>query len=321
MVEMQKFSQFSDDYRAAIEDAAFYVVPNPGYLRISGETHEDYIQRQTSNDLRLLSPFRAVQTILPSPTGRIYEVLTLINDSSNIGMLTQPGHGSGLAAYFQKRTFFNDEVAIGDVSREWAQIEIHGPAATKLLKSLGAPAPSEIDGVAAGSWKSIDYRAIGLEGFSSDLRFLLVFPVEVLSDLTAEFLMSNIPQLKNETRQTLRIERGLAGDPEFTDEYTPFEVGLERLVSSEKGCYTGQEVLARQVTYDKVVRRLVQLTADRAIASGGKLEVEGKQVGEVTSAAFSPSQGNLALGVVRKPHDQPGTHLSVGDQGTAITVI
>ena len=308
---MQKSTNFPEDYRAALEGAAFYVVPNSGKLKIGGETREDYIQRQTSNDLRLLSPSRAVQTILPSPVGRIYEVLTLIDAGDTIEMLTQPGHGPGLANYFQKRIFFSDRVTFQDASKEWVQIEIHGPEAAGLLSGWGAAVPLEVDGVALGSWKSMDYQAVALKGFSGDLHFLLVLPTNEHHTFTAMFLASNIPQLSGETREILRVERGLAGDPEFTDAYTPFEVGLERLVSSEKGCYTGQEVLARQVTYDKVVKTLIRLTADRAITPGRKLAVDGRHVGEVTSAAFSPRKGHLALGIVRKPYDEPGTIVSV----------
>lgn len=107
------------DYLAATESAAFYLVPNPGYLLISGETRRDYIQRQTTNDIDLLSPTRALSSLLTSPTGRILEFFNLLEIDDAIAMLTQPGHGPGLAAYFQKHIFFNDKVVVQDRSADW----------------------------------------------------------------------------------------------------------------------------------------------------------------------------------------------------------
>ena len=73
--------------------------------------------------------------------------------------------------------------------------------------------------------------------------------------------------------------------------------------STTKGCYTGQEILARQVTYDKVVRRLVRLQAHEPLLAGANLFADGKAVGQITSAAISPRMGPIALAIVRKPYD------------------
>ena len=89
-------------YRAAHAGAVWYRILNPGLLRLGGETRVDYLQRQTTNDLGLLSPTRAVPSMLTSANGRILEVFTLVQDIDSIEMLTQPGHGPGLADYFKK---------------------------------------------------------------------------------------------------------------------------------------------------------------------------------------------------------------------------
>lgn len=291
------------NYIAAREGTAFFIVPNPGYLVFSGETRQEYLQRQTTNDLELLSPGHALPNFLTSASGRILEFFMLLQDRESIGMVTQPGHGPGLADYFKKRIFFNDKVSVADKSAEWALIEIYGSGAISSLSKFGfdrLPNPEEV--LLSGNLRAI--------GASSNPALWLVAPAieagEIVAKLGAEVL-------DQETREILRIEAIQPGDPEFGGDYTPFELGLDRYVSTEKGCYTGQEVLARQVTYDKIVRRLVQVRSSAPIAAGTPVLAEGKNVGQVSSSAISPILGPIALTVLRKPFDSPGLSVELAD--------
>lgn len=300
-------------------NAAFYVIQHPGYVRFAGDTRREYLQRQTTNNLDYLAANRALPSLLTSPTGRILERFTLIDEGDAIGMITQPGHGPGLAEYFGKRIFFTDQVTVKDASSQFAQIELHGLQASEVLMKLGfasAPAPNEI---VTAQWSGIDVLAFGEEGFVGELRFLLIFSASQRDQLTNRLIDLSVPQLDFATRELLRIEAGMAGDPEFQNEYTPFEVGLDGLVSTDKGCYTGQEVLARQVTYDKVVRHMVRLKAADAFERGASIFVDGKEVGKVSSAANSPEGGHLGLAVIRKPRGQTGSQLEIGPPGSALT--
>ena len=303
------------DYEAALKGVAYYVVPEPGYVQLSGETRRDYLQRQTTNNLDLLTPTRALPTILTSPSGRILEVFTLIENGDAIGLLTQPGHGPGLAAYFQKRVFFNDNVSIQDQSAQWAQIGLYGPQAAAKLNDLGFAHTPALDEIVEAGWQDTQLRAIGRESLADHPSFHLLLPAEKLDQLTDRLTEDKVESLTAESRETLRIEACLPGTPEFNQDYTPFEVGLDRLVSAEKGCYTGQEVLARQVTYDKVVRRLVQLRTEHPLQAGAAIFAGGKNVGQITSAARSPRLGAIALAVIRKPYDQPGTQVEIQANG------
>ncbi len=296
-------------YQAALDQVALYQVPSPGYLRISGDTRKEYLQRQTTNDLDLLSATRALPTLLPSAIGRILEVFTVLDEGKEFGLLTQAGHGPGLAAYFQKHRFFNDQVTISDQSSTWMQIELHGPGVVDVLRRLKFQRTLGLDETEHAAWQGHRLRAVAEEGFGVELKFRLLAPVAAAEQLVT--LLADLPSLDLATRRILRVEAGLAGDPEFNGEYTPFEVGLARLVSAEKGCYTGQEVLARQVTYDKIVRSLALLRADQAIEPGAKVHADGKPIGEVTSAAISPRLGPISLAVLRRPHDEPGNRLEL----------
>ncbi|MEX1248876.1 MAG: glycine cleavage T C-terminal barrel domain-containing protein [Anaerolineales bacterium] len=305
-------------YTAALEAAAYYVTPQPGSLRFKGETRREYLQRQTTNNLDLLNPQRALPSLLTAANGRILEYFTLLDDGDSIGMLTQPRHGPGLATYFQKRIFFNDKVSVENLRAQQSQIEIHGSQAADLLLKFGFR-PPELDEVIDQQWESCRIRAIGEQGFGPDLKFRVLLPAAAVGQFTDELAGLFIPALQHATREVLRIEAGLAGDPEFNNVYTPFEVGLARLVSADKGCYTGQEVLARQVTYDKIVRQLVRIQAIASLERGADIFAEGKVVGKLSSVAHSPRLGAIGLAVIRRPCDEIGTTLEVHQPAGIIT--
>ncbi len=301
----------STAYTAAREALAYFIVADPGTLLISGETHIEYLQRQSTNDLSLLTAQRAVRNILTSASGRILEVFTLVQDGDAILLLTQPGHAAGLAAYFKKNLFFNDRVSIEDLSAQWAQLELHGPLAGAALAALGFAAHPTLDKVLQIDFGGQPLRAIGEEGFVGPTSCRLLVPAKAVNQLTDRFKHLWAVPLDFETREILRVEAGKAGDPEFIDANTPFEIGLDRYVSADKGCYTGQEVLARQVTYDKVVRHIARLAAELPMLVGSSVQADGKTVGTISSAATSPRLGRLAMAVLRKPHEQTGTALEI----------
>lgn len=307
----------SPAHQSALEAVASYQVPNPGLLRISGPTHREYLQRQTSNDLGLLGPQQAVASLLTSAQGRVLEHFMLLPDHEDLLMLTQPGHGPGLAAYFQKRIFFNDQVNFEDQSAAYAQLELHGPQAAARLSELGLQPAAAWEGVQAADWQGNTLWLLSLPGYTSPLRYTLILPQTALPALLASL---SAPALTLAEREHLRIQAGQPGNPEFNHQYTPFELGLERLVSATKGCYTGQEVLARQVTYDKVTRGLARVHSAAALSVGLRLSADGKAAGEVTSVSQSAAAPTQALAVLRRPHNQPGSQLQL-ENGEFVTVL
>ncbi len=313
----------STAYTAAREALAYFIVADPGTLLISGETRIEYLQRQSTNDLGLLTAQRAVPNILTSASGRILEVFTIIQDGDGILLLTQPSHAAGLAAYFKKHLFFNDRVSIDDQSAQWAQLELHGPQAAAALAALGFAAHPTLDEVLQIDFGGQPLRAIGEDGFVGPISCRLLVPAKAVDQLTDRFKHLGAGPLDFETREILRVEAGKAGDPEFIDANTPFEIGLDRYVSADKGCYTGQEILARQVTYDKVVRDLARLNAELPMQVGSAVQADGQTIGIVSSAVSSPRLGNLVLAVLRKPYAQPGTALEMlaGDQRISAKVV
>jgi len=291
----------------------YFIHTSPGLLQFTGQTRLDFLQRQTSNDLNALSSGKTIQTVLTSPTGRILDVLTVWQAGEALHALTLNGRGSATASFLKSRIFFMDQVNLVDLSEECAQIELLDD---QLPGKLGWDQPDP------GQVIDIDNGWLIGNGGLTDFGTRLIVRLESRDIIQSRLIDLGSDLLTPEGYSLERITRGLPGpEAELIDAYTPLEMGLASLVAENKGCYTGQEVLARQVNYDKITRQLTGISlADLALV-GSPVLVVGKPVGEVTSSIQSPRLGPIALAVLRRPHHQPGTEVSVeGVSGKVVSL-
>ena len=301
-------------YQEASSALAYYKIDEPGFLRISGQDQITFLQRQTSNDLNLLSQDNILTSVLTSPTGRIINVLTIFHEEEQLGALTLPGLGSQAVEFLRSRIFFMDKVSVEDASHKMVLLDLLGPKVEELVQHFGAQdtltdddriQPISINGFPT---KYLSQRVFGQR---------LLIPNEGAGEVIDALKDFGGSALSSDAYEILRIEKGIpAAGHELVEEYTPLETGFQWAVSESKGCYTGQEVLARQINYDKITRQLVGLDLVEVQNPGDTLWSldAGKQVGAITSSALSPDYGPIALGVVKRPFNQSGTELRVGDK-------
>ncbi|MGW8249681.1 MAG: CAF17-like 4Fe-4S cluster assembly/insertion protein YgfZ [Anaerolineales bacterium] len=311
----------SNDYRAALEGAAFYPQTEAGMLRLRDQDRMGFLQRQTTNELGGLAAGRSVLTVLVSPTARILDVLRVFMEGDEVLALTLPGHGENTFNYLRRRIFFNDRVHLEDASQQFSQIDLEGPRLRQVMQKLGFERAPEVDEVLEADWQDSALKAIGQRGLMG-LGVRLIVPAAVAVSVNETLLSGDAEELSRESREILRLEAGLPASPtELSEAYTPLEVGLDYAVSGDKGCYPGQEVIARQITYDKVTRKLVGLKLETPVQPGTRLLAEGAPVGEITSAAVSPRFGAIALGMVKRPHFEAGTRLQLEVDGAVHAVV
>jgi len=294
---------------------SYYPIPSSGYLRIGGVDRIEFLQRQTTNDLHLVQPGRAVLTVLTTPAARILDVLYVLPEVEALGVITLPGRNESTRRYLQSRVFFMDKVTVADLSAELAQIDLLGPDIPMFLERLGINPLLQPDQVATGVFEGDTVQALALEpSFGLGVRLLL--PAGRITAIQTLLEQIGATQLLDEEYSLLRIEGGLpSAGAELTEDYTPLEAGLAAAISSTKGCYTGQEVIARQVTYDKVTQHLCGLEVARRAHPGERVwGLEGSPVGKITSAVHSPRFGEIALAVLKRPHHEPGADVWVGER-------
>lgn len=285
-----------------------YFLPLTGCLHLTGPDRVAFLQRQTTNDVTKLAPGRAITTVLTSATARILDVLQLYEDGETMGILPLPGRADSTFAYLRRRIFFNDHVTLTNASAEFTVVDLEGEKAGDWLREQGLE-PPPLDGVITGTLANTPVRIIGQPGLAGIGYRILSGEGEPLLD---QFTRSGILRLSLDDYEILRIEAGLpAAGHELTEDFTPHETNLASWVNDTKGCYTGQEILARQVTYDKITRHLVGLKLDAPVQSGTNVLAEGKNAGTITSSVISPRLGPIALAILKRPAHEPGTPVTV----------
>jgi tRNA-modifying protein YgfZ len=293
-----------NSYQAAISQSAFLRLPQAGLLKIKGPDQEAFLQRQTTRDIGLLEPGKALVSVLTSPTARILDVFYLIKGGTSqdpeITAITLPGRAGRTAQFLKSRIFFNDNVIVHDAGEDFTQIELPGPFAEILIRELGASDLVEVEGSKQVDLEGCQALVIS-PGPGFGLGYRLVIDSADAEKVEAALEKKGATRLTEQVYDLLRIEAGLPGPAgELTEEYTPLEVNLGGAVSDNKGCYTGQEIIARQLTYDKVTRQLVGLRLEAPAGPGAALKSEGKPAGLITSATVSPRFGPIALAVIKR---------------------
>lgn len=218
---------------------------------------------------------------------------------------------------------------------EVRRLSLAGPAALELAPeipgALGLSAGRSVDDLPElgcvslgreGDWSGLLVRREDVEGPGFD-AYLPAGSRASASDAFAALAEAHGGAVAApEDLEVARIERGLpVYGREITGEALPQETGQQdRAISFSKGCYTGQEVVARIHYRGKVNRHLrgLRATSTAAIAPGTELSADGKTVATVTSATTSPRHGAIGLGYVRREH-QPGRRLSAPD-GSEVTI-
>jgi folate-binding protein YgfZ len=300
-------------YETKHTGAVFYRVPDPGYLRITGADRIDFIQRQTTNDARLLKPDRSQRTVLTTPTARMIDVWRLVMAQDAVDVITLPGRGLTTANYLKTRIFFMDKVTVTDASAEVALFEVFGAETAHVASGIELPGDDRVITATVGG---VEIRVIGAPEIDG---WLLVVPAGYAGEMAEWLAQAGAVALAPAAYDLLRIEAGRpAVGHELTEDYTPLEANLDAAISDSKGCYTGQEVIARQITYDKVTRRLVGLRLSEIVILGATVSADGRSAGTVTSAAESPRFGPIALAVIKRPFFEPGTAVTVGEGENAV---
>jgi folate-binding protein YgfZ len=272
-----------------------------GLLRVTGRDRVRFLQGMLTNDVSALQTGDVCYAAQLDRKGHLLSDLWVLAREQELLLDTAPGRAAAVAEILTKHVIA-DDVELEDLSEEWAVVAFEGPDARS---AAGAPAlePNTLaaDGpllwVAAGTLTPEGVRLLG--------------PSDAVA---AAVERTSLPELSEVRAEILRVEAFLPSfDVDMSERTFPAEARLEGALSFTKGCYIGQEIVARIASRGAVNRLLVQLEADAPVEVGAPIAVEGRAVGEVTSAAVSPVRGALALGYVKRAHAQPDTVVAIGD--------
>jgi tRNA-modifying protein YgfZ len=304
---MSSIAPASSDYRTATEACGLLDRSERGKLALTGAEAKSFLQGQVTNDVEALSPGQGCYAAFLTPKGKMLGDLRILDAGDEILLDTER---VALQELFNmiRRFSIGFDVQLHKRTLECGLLSLLGPESGTVAggPELGEPEHSH----AALTLDGIEARAI-----RTDLGIDLLCDAADVDRLRAAL---GVAALSEAVAECLRIERGR---PRFgvdlDDTVIPQEAGLnERAVSFTKGCYVGQETVARLHYRGKPNRHLrgLRLDADAA-ATGDELTFEGRAVGRLGSVALSPRFGLIGLALVRR--EAPvGSVVAVGD-GTA----
>ena len=276
-------------------------------IRVRGANRADFVHRMSSGKLLDITPGEGRTTVFTTPIGRMVDYAVVLAFEDSLLILSGAGQGK-LERWLRKYIFFSDDVQLADESDKLPMWGLYGAGATDFASGI-------LKDDLSAELLRYAHREVGqgiligappLEGSG---YYLLGAPAQVSERLTAL-----------DQYQDLRIRAGYPAAPnEINDAYIPLEAGLKSAISFDKGCYIGQEIIARMESRGQLAKRLVKLETEGALHAsalhiGDALQSEGAPVGSVTSVT---TDGHAALGYVRAALAQEGQLLGATRQPPA----
>lgn len=307
-----------DVYAAAHETAVLVNRSDLGVLKITGASRLDLIDRMSTQRVKNLQRGEGAATVLTTDIGRIIDRLILYPSSDSVYALTGEDNGANIGRYLMGYVFFNDDFHLQDISAETAVFAVYGPQAPQILgEVVGFP---EVD-MPLHHWREAEiatddgtinaylHRTDPINGYG----YFVMSEAQHGDALWQRLRTAGLVVADEPAFDFLRIEAGLPRyGHELTQEYIPLEADLWSDVSFNKGCYVGQEIIARMESRGRIAKKLVQLRPDAPVAADSDIVADGKRVGTVTSVAEGP-HGPLALGYVKTAALDEGASLKAED--------
>ncbi|MEA5418447.1 folate-binding protein [Spirulina sp. CCNP1310] len=285
-----------------------------GRLELTGADCRQFLHNQTTNAIAALQPGQGCETVFVNSTARTLDLATVLCWGERLWVAVSPGQAGPLITWLDRYIFPMDRVTLTDLSESHTLFTLVGPQGAPLLNRCGiATLPSS-----AFAHCAVEIAGVPVQLMAGTGLDLPGYQLWVGSDRAATvwqaLMAAGAVPLEATHWETLRIVQGRpAPGAELTEQYNPLEAGLWRAISFTKGCYIGQETIARLNTYQGVKQRLWQIPLSSPVAVGTAITQGGAKVGEITSVA-TMAGGAIALGYVKTKAGEAGSTVEVGDQ-------
>ena len=282
-----------------------------GIIRVSDDDRIRFLHNQTTNDFQSLKPGQGCDTVMVTSTARTIDLATAYILEDAVLLLVSPNRREFIMQWLDKYIFFADKVQLADVTNETATFNIIGSQSDTIIKKLGAEAiigqPYGTHQLFEGGVRVAVGSGLALPGYT------LILPASLKATVWEKIVEAGAQEMSDRAFDVLRILQGRpAPEHELTDDYNPLEAGLWHTISFSKGCYIGQETIARLNTYKGVKQHLwgIRLNAPAEIQSA--IAVGDEKVGKLTSYTET-ADGYFGLGYIRTKAGGVGLKVQVGE--------
>ena len=289
-----------------------------GRIRVSDDDRIRFLHNQSTNDFHSLKPGQGCDTVMVSSTARTIDLVTAYILEDAVLLLTSPSRRELLMQWLDRYIFFADQVQLTDVTDETSTFSLIGPQSHNIVEQLGAGA---IIGQAYGNHQLVNGLMIAVGSGLATPGYTIIIPAAQKEKIWQQILALGAVELRNSAWETLRILQGRpAPDAELTDDYNPLEVGLWQTISFNKGCYIGQETIARLNTYKGVKQHLWGIRLNAPASVGSAIAIGDEKVGKLTSYTATVN-GHFGLGYIRSKAGGIGLKVQIGQaEGEVVKV-
>jgi folate-binding protein YgfZ len=301
----RKFRDLGEEV-TLLEDGRGYVdFSDHGILRMEGNDAIDLLHRISTNDFRSFKEGSAEQTVLLSEKGRLVDSVVILHRNDHLLVITGRGAQQHVAQWIEKFIIMED-------------VKLSNETGRHLLFVHYTPGQGHHASISNGV-KAYTFRT---KYFDLDSTFHVG---DVASSIGARLGSSALVQVGNEAYEVFRIRKGIpAYGKEIAADYNPLELGLRGQMSSAKGCYIGQEVIARLDTYKKVQKKLCRVQVDKILPSNGvyRLIADGLEAGILTSHVpnIGGESGSIGLAMVKSVFAKGSARFLLDDHDSVLTI-
>ncbi len=315
------FGNDAEAWTAAQSGVAIADRSHWGRIAVGDSDRIRFLHNQSTHDFQSLKPGSGCETVFVTSTARTLDLVTAYVTDETVLLITAPGHHQSLIEFMDRYIFFADKVTLTDRTGDTALFSLMGPQSEELLKSLGVTLTSN----ATHTHETVDVDGISVRvavGNGLELPgYNLIVAADQAADLWQRFVNAGAVPMGDQVWQQLRIVQGrpLPGH-ELTEDYNPLEAGLWHTLSFEKGCYIGQETIARLNTYRGVKLQLWGIELSAIAPAQSPIWHDNQKVGVLTSVAETPD-GIRGLAYIRTKAGGAGLTVHVGETAESESAI
>ncbi|MEM9137905.1 MAG: folate-binding protein [Cyanobacteria bacterium P01_F01_bin.42] len=289
-----------------------------GRIEISDSDRLAFLHNQSTNHIKRLQPGQGCETVIINSTARTIDLVSVYSKQDSLLLLVSPGRDEHLMQWFDRYIFFQDKIKLANLTESTGTISLIGPKSSELLTNLDWELPDELHHHTSVEHDGSTITIAKGSGLASE-GFTLFFDCAIADALGTQLVNAGATPIGESAWENLRISEGRPKvDAELTDKYNPLEACLWHLVSFNKGCYIGQEIIARLDTYDGVKQKLWGLESSAPLQVNDSITQKAQKVGVVTSVDTS---GQRALAYVKTRAGGEGDQVQVGEAIATLTEV
>jgi tRNA-modifying protein YgfZ len=307
---MASLDTIAADYRTITEGCGLLDRSERGKLALTGSDARSFLQGQVTNDVEALPAGRGCYAAFLTPKGKMLGDLRILATDDELLLDTERVALQGLFNMIRRFSIGYD-VELHKRTLERGLLSLIGPGAAAAAGADGLPSEEHAHAIISVPGSGAVARAV-----RTDVGIDLVCDAADVDALRDAFENVGVVAVAEAAVECLRVERGRPRyGVDLDDSVIPQEAGInERAVSFTKGCYVGQETVARLYYRGKPNRQLRGLRLSGAASPGDELSFDGRAVGRLATVAESPRLGPIALALVRR-EAPPGSTVAVSDDG------